>query len=103
MTHSEQLEGIVEVAVPVHNQRGQVVAAVDFNLYPASADKIKVAHRNVAILRKEVHELESVMQAQGVGGAFVRYRQVGNCSTCEIAARALPVRGRQPSGASRAG
>jgi hypothetical protein len=93
LTHSEQLEGIVEVAVPVHNQRGQVVTAIDFNLYPASADQIKVVHRNVAILRKEIHEPDSVMKAQRVGLAFLRYRRVENCSTCEIAARALAVRG----------
>ena len=72
LTHSKQLEGIVEVAVPVHNQRGQVVAAVDFNLYPASADKIRVAHRNVAILRKGGTRTRVGHAGARVGEAFVR-------------------------------
>jgi IclR family pca regulon transcriptional regulator len=64
LSHSEQFEGIVAVAVPVHNQRGEVVAAVNINMYPANASKIKVAKKHVAILREEVRELEAAMQAQ---------------------------------------
>ncbi len=63
LSHSEQFEGIVAVAVPVHNQRGEVVAAVNLNMYRANASKIKVAKQHVAILREEVRELELAMQA----------------------------------------
>jgi IclR family pca regulon transcriptional regulator len=64
LSHSEQFEGIVAVAVPVHNQRGEVVAAVNINMYPANASKIKVAKKHVAVLREEVRELELALQAQ---------------------------------------
>jgi IclR family pca regulon transcriptional regulator len=63
LSHSEQFEGIVAVAVPVHNQRGDVVAAVNINMYPANASKIKVARNHVTILREEVRELETALQA----------------------------------------
>jgi IclR family transcriptional regulator, pca regulon regulatory protein len=63
LSHSEQYEGIVAVAVPVHNQRGDVVAAVNINMYPANAGKIKVAKKHVATLREEVRELEAAMYA----------------------------------------
>jgi IclR family pca regulon transcriptional regulator len=62
LSHSEQYEGIVAVAVPVHNKRGEVVAAVNINMYPANADKVKVAKRYVSVLREEVRELEHALQ-----------------------------------------
>lgn len=63
ITHSEQVEGIVAVAVPVHNQRGDVVAAVNINMYPANVRKIRVARKHVATLLEEVCELEAGLQA----------------------------------------
>jgi IclR family pca regulon transcriptional regulator len=72
LNHSEQFEGIVAVAVPVHNHRGEVVAAVNINMYPANADKIRVAKEHVAILRKEVRELELAIQTHNVTGALSR-------------------------------
>ena len=71
-TNSEQLEGLFAVGVPVHNHRGEVVAAVNINMYPASIDKIKVAKEHVAILHKEVRELESAMQTHNMTAAFGR-------------------------------
>ena len=65
LSHSEQFEGIVAVAVPVHNQRGEAVAAVNINMYPANASKIKVARNYVGLLREEVRELETALQAHG--------------------------------------
>ncbi len=63
LSFSEQYEGIVAAAVPVHNQRGEVVAAVNINMYPANASKVKVARQYVGILREEVRELEAALQA----------------------------------------
>ena len=63
LCNSEQFEGFIAVAVPVHNARGEVVAAVNINMYPANADKIDIARQHVETLRKEVWELESAMQA----------------------------------------
>ena len=63
LSHSEQYEGIVAVAVPVHNKRGHVMAAVNINMYPATVDKIKVAKGHVGILREEVREMEHALQA----------------------------------------
>lgn len=71
LAYSEQFEGVVAVAVPVHNHRGETVAAVNINLYPANADKIKLAKRHVAVLRKEVRELEMAMRTRDLGS--VRY------------------------------
>jgi IclR family pca regulon transcriptional regulator len=65
VSHSEQFEGIVAAAVPVHNQRGEVIAAVNINMYPANASKIKVARNYVGLLREEVRELETALQAHG--------------------------------------
>ncbi len=65
VSHSEQFEGIVAAAVPVRNQRGEVIAAVNINMYPANASKIKVARNYVGLLREEVRELETALQAHG--------------------------------------
>ena len=72
LTNSEQLEGLFAVGVPVHNHRGDVVAAVNINMYPASADKIKAAKEHVPLLQKEVRELESVMQTHNLSGLWPR-------------------------------
>lgn len=66
LTNSEQLEGLFAIGVPVHNRRGEVVAAVNINVYPASADKIKTAKGQIAVLEIEVRQLESALQAQNV-------------------------------------
>ena len=63
LSYAEQFEGIVAVAVPVHNPRGEVVAAVNINMYPANASKIRVAKGFVPVLRREVCELEKTLQA----------------------------------------
>lgn len=72
LSHSEQSEGIVAVSVPVRNTRNEVVAAVNINMYPASADKIKIAKSHVPILQMEVHELELAMRAHNVNGTLGR-------------------------------
>lgn len=61
--YSEQADGIVAASVPVHNQRGEVVAAVNINMYPANASKLRTARRLLPILREEVRELERALQA----------------------------------------
>ena len=40
-----------------------MIAAVNINMYPANASKIKVAKKHVTILREEVRELETALQA----------------------------------------
>lgn len=72
LIRSEQFEGVVAVAVPVRNHRNEVVAAININLYPANADKIKVAKKHVALLQKEVRALELEMQAHDVGSTLSR-------------------------------
>ena len=58
--------------MPVRNTRNEVVAAVNINMYPASADKIKIAKSHVPILQMEVHELELTMRAHNVNGTLGR-------------------------------
>jgi IclR family pca regulon transcriptional regulator len=63
LSNSEQVEGIVAVAVPVRNQREETVGAVNINLYPANSEKMKVARKHVGILREEVGEMEKALRA----------------------------------------
>ena len=65
---SEQVEGIVAVAVPVFNQRKKVIGAINVNLYPANADQIETAKQHINVLRKEVHELGVAMRAHELSG-----------------------------------
>jgi IclR family pca regulon transcriptional regulator len=80
ISYSEQAEGIVAAAVPVHNQRGEVVAAVNINMYPANASKLRVVRRHLPVLREEVRELERALQAHdyfAAGSPSYRRRPAG--------------------------
>ena len=64
IANGEQAEGVIAVALPVHSQTGDVIAAVNINMYPANSAKLRLARRHVAVLRGAVSEMEAALQAQ---------------------------------------
>jgi IclR family pca regulon transcriptional regulator len=62
LVNGEYAEGLVAVAVPVGNAKGEVVAAINVNFYPASPAKVKLAKTHIAALRAAAREIETAIR-----------------------------------------
>jgi IclR family pca regulon transcriptional regulator len=65
VSRGEHVEGILAIAVPVHDRRGDVIAAVNINMYPAPTKAASAVTKHVPLLRESVGQLEAALHVHG--------------------------------------